>query len=59
MITLLLGLIVSLAGALVLFGKEKCISNVRDRQAWGYGICGFGLAHALLGGVAVAIGRKR
>ncbi|WP_146172176.1 hypothetical protein [Melghirimyces profundicolus] len=57
-VTLFLGMIVTLTGLLFLFTREKTVSELRGRQAWGFGIFGFGLAHIVLGGLAAVMGRK-
>ncbi|GGA50136.1 hypothetical protein GCM10007416_24110 [Kroppenstedtia guangzhouensis] len=59
LITLVLGLVVTLLGMCVLYRRERMIGELRDRQIRGWGVYGFGLAHILLGGLAAVVGRFR
>ncbi|EGK11867.1 hypothetical protein ACFQ49_09700 [Kroppenstedtia eburnea] len=59
LVTLALGLAVTLLGMCVLYRRERLIGELRERQTRGWGVYGFGLAHILLGGLAAVIGRIR
>lgn len=59
LITLFFGLLVTLMGISILYKRERRIHGLRDRQTWGWGVYGFGLAHILLGGLAAVMGRNR
>ncbi|OYD08940.1 hypothetical protein [Paludifilum halophilum] len=50
-LSVMIGLMVFALGSWHLYCEEKRVSRKRMRQACGYGIAGFGLAHILLGGM--------